>query len=749
MQCIVRILIYVASFAAVSRGFILTRTMETCSQCGREVPESNLILHEARCKGGEARKTSAQQLQQPAEPSEANKKGGMQEVITLLDSDDEDDESEVDFVSTKMPAKQPAHILKGAEVESMSIKELKAELISYGLSTESYFDKDSLVEGVEKARREGWRQPVTVYNGGNAGLSLEKGSTDTTFVPFHLFATSSSNSLRGNDAAKKYFRTLRQLVGFESGKRRKYQWLFIFNFLIDFQYLLAELPEVLRFHRVVVFYGQGPDANDMAAMNQWKQMLAGSGNTVEFILLKPSDPAGSRTNPLQIEIPYGCHHTKAFLVGYEENNKSMCRVVISSANLVNDDSTNGAYVQDFPLKQQNGDNKPASVKNPYKRKRDDAPDTGVSGCFDDEDDVPFEEDLITYLESYQYRTRQSWCCSTLSASSNSLSSRPMSWLQLIRQYDYSDAYVVLIPSVPGRHKSDSYHEYGYLKLRNAVRDWVCPHRSSSESSPPPILCQCSSIGALNEKWLHEFLSSIDYSTAESFDPITGSKNTKKEKDKRPPLSSRMKFVWPTMDEIRKTRHGWPGGGAVPGMIKNLDNKPFLQPLFHKWSSRRDPLRTARHIPHIKTFVQPFSSNGSAIDWLVLTSHNLSIAAWGQVQIRSAQSPSNEKILFIRHWELGVFISPSTLGKKMGNDVCMAAYPDTSAGGSTGVISIDCEDDEDKSETPKVLVPLPQGIDPDAYDHNDVAWARDRGSNLPDTHGGTIPQGLMRGYHRSY
>ena len=51
------------------------------------------------------------------------------------------------------------------DVSSLSIKQLKSELHSYNISTESYFDKESLVDAVRKARGEGWRRPVTVSEG--------------------------------------------------------------------------------------------------------------------------------------------------------------------------------------------------------------------------------------------------------------------------------------------------------------------------------------------------------------------------------------------------------------------------------------------------------------------------------------------------------------------------------------------------------------------------------------------------------
>ena len=310
--------------------------------------------------------------------------------------------------------------------------------------------------------------------------------TTPAFTPFHLYASSSSTAatpsmsmshLQANDGGKsaKYFRTLRQMIGFDDDNnihstrttKRKYQWLAIFNFLIDFSYLMDNLmPDILHFHRVIVFYGSDTDQEDESAMNRWRQLLVGTGNTVEFIKLIPSDPPRSRTNPLPIKIPYGVHHTKMFLMGYHDETQSRdyCRVVIQTANLIQRDieyKTQGAYCQDFPLKQTKNDNRVVQqVVNPYKKPRVENRDEGKSNngwpLNDDEEHCQFEEDLITYLESYRYLTRQTWCTAASSSSSSCLCDKPMSWLQLIRQYDYSTAYAILIPSVPGRHNRNVY-----------------------------------------------------------------------------------------------------------------------------------------------------------------------------------------------------------------------------------------------------------------------------------------------------
>ena len=321
------------------------------------------------------------------------------------------------------------------------------------------------------------------------------------------------------------------------------------------------------------------------------------------------------------------------------------------------------------------------------------------------------DDLVTYLESYRYQARQSWCSSSASFG---LSSQPITILQLIRAYDFSTAYCVLVPSVPGRHRANDMHEYGYLKLRKAV----IQHTARSQTISP-LLCQFSSIGSLNGKWLSQFLSCLESSTARSFDPV---KESDKKKSKgTPDFASRMKIVWPSVEEVRTCVEGYAGGGAIPGRTKNLD-KDFLKPLYHRWSSSNSegPLKTSKHAPHIKTFVQP-SSGGRGIEWMLLGSHNLSIAALGQIQKRSKDS--SEKILFIRHWELGVFISSETLtkaGHGDGKNVTLVPY--RGGGMSSGS---------------EVQVPLPYDLNPTPYNNEDVTWAVDRPTFLPDRFGRII------------
>lgn len=621
-----------------------------------------------------------------------------QEVIELLDDSDSDsDDNPLPKQDRKRKARPSASSLED-EVKSLGIGAMKRELESRGISTKLFIERSELVSALVRARREG-RMPTV--------------KKQDDLIPFHLFATSSSKRL--SKEKRKYFTTLRQVIGLDVPSRQL-KWLVISNFALDFGYLLEEtLPEILQFHRVVVFYSY---CHNPESMSKWRELLSGSGNTVEFIQLDPSAPANSRTNPLPIQIEYGMHHTKMFLTGYDEiidgKLQSMVRVAVHTSNLLRGDNemkANGAYTQNFPLKQSH------ISDHANKRLKKD----------DNESTCSFELDLARYLESYGYGKRQRWYPPTASLSNKSsesprgfLSFKEFSLSDLIRQYDYSSAYAVLIPSIPGRHKYETYHNFGYLKLRKSIIDAFPASRQKGVNSDakPPVLCQMSSLGYLNQKYLGKFHEAIDYTSTHSVRPVADYDRVSKQ---RPPLQQCLQIIWPTVDEIRDSIEGYHGGGSVCGKTKNVSLE-FLKPLYRRWTCvGNDPLQTARHVPHIKTFVQP-SHDGRSIDWLCLTSHNLSIAAWGQVQKRSKKQSNDEKILFIRHWELGVFLSGETLSRCNGKQVRIVPLADYDTD-SNGIICLDSDDDGEEGSN-VIRVPLPYSLHTPSYADNEKPWSDD-------------------------
>jgi tyrosyl-DNA phosphodiesterase-1 len=422
--------------------------------------------------------------------------------------------------------------------------------------------------------------------------------------------------------------TLREMLGLDrhileddeygAGDNR-IDWMVISNYIVDFHFLLSELPELVSIPTVLVVYGH---ADDPAGIQAWKRAAAADAR-VDFVRRDPSDPPRSAANPLNVSIPYGCHHTKLFLVGYASGR---LRVIVHSSNLRFNDvhfKCQGAFLQDFWPKREDQE-------------------------FMTND---FEETLISYVSTYRYLERRTWqrgppirrattagplldilessCCSSL--------------MDQLSKYDFSTARGVMIPSAPGFHPAGggaapTNHRgpccWGYWKVRQAIAE----QQVGQEEVRRPggsIVCQFSSIGSLSEKYLTSLWESWDVNSVGK--KSTGGTTASVVRSKKQPW---FQLVYPTYGEIASSVEGLNGGGSVPGNSKNV-GKPFLQSLYHKWTSSRaakagrKPQNTTmgkgQNVPHIKTYYQVVDHGddhqGQAstddMHWFVLGSHNLS------------------------------------------------------------------------------------------------------------------------------
>jgi len=472
-------------------------------------------------------------------------------------------------------------------------------------------------------------------------------------------------------------------------------FIFVSTYLLNFEFLLDEVPELLSLPRACVVYGAKEGTED--AWRQACTTLEGQCS-VDFLCRDPSAPKKSANNPLKNTIPYGVHHTKMFLVGYASGT---LRVVIHTANLRFADihhKAQGAYIQDFPRKSTSNNNSQEELSS------------------------EFETDLITYMDTYGYNQKYVWD----EVSSASPKGRATTLSEHLRKYDFSSAAAILIPSTPGYHKLDNC-KVGHLKLRHEIAQLGSEHQEKQKvnkfASSGPVVCQFSSIGSVTKKYLHRLFYSMDIGRSRGNRVTTAGSNhnTKEEDDETKPLH--LQLVYPTSDEICDSVEGYRGGASVPGHSKNV-SKDFLQPLFRKWSSSKsflaslslskqdddstntNPLWKGINVPHIKTYFQLNSHKDEeeGIEWFLLTSHNLSKAAWGDVQ---NSSQFGEKRLFIRHWELGVLITPSRLGAQ--RLVPWSKKRDTAS----------------KTITGDVTIPLPYRHKPLAYTKKDKAWAVDQ------------------------
>lgn len=288
----------------------------------------------------------------------------------------------------------------------------------------------------------------------------------------------------------------------------------------------------------------------------------------------------------------------------------------------------------------------------------------------------FEETLVTYLNSYGYNKKNKW-----SADGDIMTLRD----ELVR-YNFDLALVKLIPSVPGYYDlPEKCNSQGYLRLKSVISECVS-HREEKDNELGPLVCQFSSIGSLSEKWIRDFVSSLSV-----------------DKKKDAIGADSLILVYPTVEEILTSIEGYMGGASVPGKSKNL-RKPFLGSLFHKWSGGNNPIQKPRNVPHIKTYYQ-LASDKESFEWFVMTSHNLSKAAWGEV-INSQYG----KCLRILSWEMGVFCCPKLINGQR-------------------LVPFDINRDHRS-----FFVPLPYQIQPRRYGADDQPWVVDEKYEKADAFG---------------
>lgn len=345
----------------------------------------------------------------------------------------------------------------------------------------------------------------------------------------------------------------------------------------------------------------------------------------------------------KLEIVYGTHHTKMMLLLYKEG----LRVVIHTANMV---------PTDWAQKTQ------AIWVGPVCPRL--AP--GSSGG---DSETGFRTDLLNYLSAYGDTHINEWC-------------------HYIRTHDFSAVKVFLVGSVPGRHTGTRKSCFGHLRLRNLLSQ----HGPSKDlvSNHWPLVAQFSSIGSLGasaESWLlGEFLSSLS--------TTKGSMVTAQ--------SVPLKLVFPSVDDVRCSLEGYPAGASIPYSIVTADKQRWLDSFFHRWKSER--LGRTAASPHIKTYTR-LSPSGKQIAWLLVTSANLSKAAWGALEKNGSQ-------LMIRSYELGVLLFPENFGQA-----------------TTFVVS------DEAGGNGALFLPLPYDVPLVPYTKDDEPWTWDsQHRELPDRFG---------------
>ncbi|XP_023285395.1 tyrosyl-DNA phosphodiesterase 1 [Seriola lalandi dorsalis] len=346
----------------------------------------------------------------------------------------------------------------------------------------------------------------------------------------------------------------------------------------------------------------------------------------------------------KLDIAFGTHHTKMMLLWYEEG----FRVIILTSNLIRADwyqKTQGMWMSPlFPRLPKGG-----------------SATAGESPTF-------FKRDLLEYLGSYRAPELEEW-------------------IQRIKEHDLSETRVYLIGSTPGRYVGSDMERWGHLRLRKLLYEHTEPIPGEERW---PVIGQFSSIGSMGldkTKWLAgEFqrtLTTLGKSSLRS-DPL-------------------VHLVYPSVEDVRTSLEGYPAGGSLPYSIQTAQKQLWLHSYFHRWKANTTGRSHA--MPHIKTYMRT-SPDFTQLAWFLVTSANLSKAAWGALEKNNTQ-------VMVRSYELGVLYVPSAFDMKT-FPVHKNPFPVSSS--SFGF-------------------PVPFDLPPTCYSPKDQPWIWNIPySQAPDTHG---------------
>lgn len=415
------------------------------------------------------------------------------------------------------------------------------------------------------------------------------------------------------------------------------------NYMVDIDWLLSSCPTLAKIPHVLVIHGEGDGTLDHMKKNK----------PPNWILHKPPLP-----------ISFGTHHSKAMLLVYPRG----VRIIVHTANLIYVDWNNksqGLWMQDFPWKVQKELSK---------------------GC-------AFENDLIDYLSVLKWPEFTANLPALGSFNINS---------SFFKKFDYSNAVVRLIASVPGYHTGSNLKKWGHMKLRSVLQECIF----DKEFQKSPLAYQFSSLGSLDEKWMTELASSMSSGSCDDKTPLGLGK----------PL-----IIWPTVEDVRCSLEGYAAGNAIPSPQKNVE-KEFLKKYWAKWKATHTG--RCRAMPHIKTYTR---YNGQNLAWFLLTSANLSKAAWGALQKNNSQ-------LMIRSYELGVLFFPSPINRGQGFSCTDNGSPSKNKCGlsedtksqRTKLVTLTWEGNRSSDSSSEVIpLPVPYELPPKQYSSEDVPWSWDR------------------------
>ncbi|KAH8804743.1 tyrosyl-DNA phosphodiesterase-domain-containing protein [Xylogone sp. PMI_703] len=386
-----------------------------------------------------------------------------------------------------------------------------------------------------------------------------------------------------------------------------------FNYLHDLDFLMDAFdPDVKDSVKVHVVHGFWKNDDPRRTKIQTFSCME-SQCSADFNQEKAKSYKNITLHTAYMGAMFGTHHSKMLILLRHD---ATAQVIIHTANMIPFDWTNMTQaVWRSPLL-------PEITSGHHEIPQSDVPGTGAK----------FKTDLLNYLRSYD--DRRSICAPLVKALSN---------------YDFSEIRAALVSSVPGKHKAnESVTQYGWQALKKAIS--VIP----VESKEPEIIIQISSIATLGttDTWLKDTF----FKSMRSKGDVQGSKS--------------FRIIFPTADEVRRSLNGYDSGSALHTKIQSVAQQKqfrYLKPLLHHWAGDGEQHASAsndqierdagrkRAAPHIKTYVRFADSSHSSIEWMMVTSANLSKQAWGEVVNAAGETR-------VSSYEIGVLVWPGLFGE---------------------------------------------------------------------------------------
>ncbi|GAB0496326.1 hypothetical protein MMPV_007638 [Pyropia vietnamensis] len=393
------------------------------------------------------------------------------------------------------------------------------------------------------------------------------------------------------------------------------------SFVVDTDFLLTVVPALTAPPAV----GGGPAAPVL--------LVAGGGGVPPDVAA--ALPPNVTVHSPRMRSPYGVHHAKVSVLFY------------------GDAGVRGVYCRDFPRRTNDAERGRPGDSAGHRVGSRQAAAAARSATTDAADTNPFGADLGRYLSS--------------------LGPPAAPYARLLASYDLSTAGVDLVTSVPGSHTGAARDAYGHLRLRRLLAGAAPP------AGAPRAVVQVSSIGGLSPAWVAQFGESLH--AASPPPPLTGAAATlaAAAAAARPQLSRSRTgaaapsplgvapiVAWPSVGDVRGSPAGYLSGThlfaraavlARPAVATTLCRYQVVarpsRGSSRGGSSAGAPLSMTRAatMPHLKTYTRPVAAGaGSPLAWVLLTSANLSIAAWGTIANSGAA-------LSIASYEAGVLFTP--------------------------------------------------------------------------------------------